>query len=310
MQTDIRRVLTTGRCLRGAPPAGNCARPVELRAVATRNQLATIGNMRIALTRPVSRAIDRCELEYLDREPIDYEKATAQHDAYEAALEQLGLTVVRLEAEDDMPDAVFVEDPAIVLDEVAVMTRPARESRRREVASLATALERYRPLLWIKEPGTLEGGDVVRIDRTLYVGLSARTNATGIAQLASELKPWGYTVQPVEVRGSLHLKSACCYLGRDALIGNPDWFDAAAFRGLRIMEVARDEPRAANVLVCGDTVCIPGCFPATAAVLEREGWRSFRLETSELMKAEAGVTCMSLIFEGIALPPQKQAGSC
>lgn len=253
--------------------------------------------MLTALTRSVSRAIGRCELEYLDRQAIDFDRAAAEHRGYQAALAALGASLVGLPAQDDMPDAVFVEDPAIVLDEVAVMTRPARETRRKELASLAGALAPFRPLRWIAEPATLEGGDVVRIGRTLYVGISARTNPAGVAQLAAELAPFDYAVKPVEVRGCLHLKSACCYLGEGTLAANRAWFDAAAFGKLRFVDVAPAEPRAANVLAIGGTLLVPASFPETAALLERQGWSVRTLDTAELMKAEAGVTCMSLIFE-------------
>ena len=129
-----------------------------------------------AITRGVSPAINRCELGFLPRQEIDVEKASAQHQAYEACLRDLGVAVVSLPPEPDLPDSMFVEDPAVVVDEVAVMTRMGAASRRGEAATLAPVLARYRPLRWMKEPGTLEGGDVLRLGRTLYVGLSARTN--------------------------------------------------------------------------------------------------------------------------------------
>jgi dimethylargininase len=253
--------------------------------------------MLTAITRSVSRGIGRCELEFLERQEIDVEKAEAQHRQYLAALAAMGARVIALAPEHDLPDAVFVEDPAIVLDEVAVMTRMARESRRGESASLAKAISGFRPLRQIHEPATLEGGDVLRVGRVLYVGVSARTNAGGIARLAEELAPLGYSVKPVEVRGCLHLKSAVCYLGNGTLLANREWFDAAALDGFETIDVAPDEPRAANVLAIGDSVLIPASFPATGRRLEDRGWKVEALNTSELMKAEAGVTCMSLVFE-------------
>ena len=151
-----------------------------------------------AITRAVSPSMNDCQLAFVERRPIDIGKAIAQHDQYEACLTSLGIAVVSLPAVPDLPDAVFVEDPAIVLDEIAIMTRMGVESRRGESASLAEAIARFRPLQWITEPGTLEGGDVVRIGATLFVGRSARSNEAGIAQLVREVAPLGYAVRAVE----------------------------------------------------------------------------------------------------------------
>jgi dimethylargininase len=173
------------------------------------------------------------------------------------------------------------------------------ESRRGESASLAEAIARFRPLRWIAAPGTLEGGDVVRIGSTLFVGRSARSNDAGMAQLARELTPLGYAVQAVEMRGCcLHLKSACTYLGRNTVLANRDWADLAPFARARVIDVAPGEPAAADVLAVGDTVIVPASFPETARTLDRAGWRVLAIDVSELQKAEAGVTCMSLIFNG------------
>jgi dimethylargininase len=254
-----------------------------------------------AITRAVSPSMNDCQLAFVERQPIDIGKAVAQHDEYEACLRSLGVAVVSLPALPDLPDAVFVEDPAIVLDDIAIMTRMGAESRRGESASLAEAVARFRPLRWIAEPGTLEGGDVVRIGTTLFVGRSARSNDTGIAQLADELAPFGYAVRTVEMRGCLHLKSACTYLGRDTVLVNRDWVELAAFEHRRVIDVATGEPAAADVLAIGDTAIVPASFPETARILEREGWYALAIDVSELQKAEAGVTCMSLIFTAPAI---------
>ncbi len=252
--------------------------------------------MLTAVTRQVSPAINRCELSYLERVDIDPLAAADQHRRYEDCLRAMGADVISLPAEPEMPDSVFVEDAALVLDEVAVLTRPGAESRRGEGVSLAKTLARFRPLLWMRAPATLEGGDVMRIGRTLYVGASARTNAAGIAQLADELKSYGYAVKPVEVGGCLHLKSGCCYLGENIVLANRAWIATEALAGLRIMEVAAEEPWAANVLAIGATALMPAGFPATAAIVERLGWKVQTIDITELRKAEAGVTCSSLIF--------------
>jgi dimethylargininase len=251
--------------------------------------------MLTAITRGVSPEINQCELSHLSREPIDIEKAVEQHHQYEECLRELGAKVISLPAEPGLPDCMFVEDPALVLDEIAILTRMGAESRRREADSLAPVLKRYRPVHWLSAPGTLEGGDVLRVEKTLYVGLSARTNPEGVAELTAELNPLGYLVKGVQVRGCLHLKSAACYLGNGTLLAHRPWIDAAAFEGLEIVDVP--ERRAANVLAIGHTVMIAAGFPRTARLIESLGWNVRLLDISELMKAEAGLTCSSLLFD-------------
>ena len=157
--------------------------------------------MIVAVTRPVSRSIADCELTHVARAPIDLTVARQQHAAYEAALETAGCRVVRLPELSDQPDAVFVEDAAIVLDEVAVLTRPGAASRRPEVKAMAEALAPFRRTVGIARPDTLDGGDVLRLGRTLYAGLTSRTTAAGIAQLRALVAPYGYQVEAVEVAG-------------------------------------------------------------------------------------------------------------
>jgi dimethylargininase len=253
--------------------------------------------MLTAITRPVSATINRCELGYLERREIDFEKAAAQQAGYEAALAALGLRVVPLEPEPDLPDAVFVEDAAVVAGEVAVMTRMGASSRRPEAESVARALARYRPVHWLREPATLDGGDVMHAESAFFVGVSRRTNRAGIGQLSASLEPFGYSVTPVEVRDCLHMKSACCYLGRGIILANRAWIDPAPLRDFRILDVPEEEPWAANVLTIGESAILPSCFPATRRILERAGWNVVPVDVSEIMKAEGGVTCMSLIFD-------------
>lgn len=250
----------------------------------------------IAITREVSPRLAECEISFQERAPIDVARAIEQHAAYRAALAELGAQVITLPALDGHPDCVFVEDPAIVLDEIAVLTRPGAESRRGESAGIEEALTPFRELHRIEAPGTLEGGDVMRVDKTLYVGLSRRTNPHGIQQLARIVAPHGYWVTPVEVRGCLHLKSACCHLGDGVILANRTWLDPDAFCGARFLDVPAAEPHAANVLRIADTILMPASYPETRALLERRGYRVRTVDTWELIKAEAGVTCMSLLF--------------
>ena len=252
--------------------------------------------MLTAITRKVSPNFAACQLEYLRREPIDVARAEAQHRNYEAALERLGARVVSLPAQPDLPDCVFVEDPALVLDEIAIITRMGAESRRGEAESLAAALAGFRPVVRMSAPATLEGGDVVRMGKTLYAGLSRRSNADGSRQLAAIVEPHGYRVVPVAVTGCLHLKSACCAASDDTVLANRALFDASALR-CKMIDVPAEEPGAADVLRIGGAVLIPASFPRTARLLKESGFAVQPLDVSELQKAEAGVTCMSLVFE-------------
>ncbi len=256
--------------------------------------------MLTAITRAVSPAIIHCELSFIDREPIDLVKAQEQHHAYEMLLEKLGACVVSLPAEPDLPDSMFVEDPAIVLDELAVILPLGTEGRRREAASLAQALSKYRKLAYVKLPGTLEGGDVLRIGRKLFVGLTKRSNAEGIRQLSEILQPLGYEVIAVPVKGCLHLKSAVTYLGRNTLLANRSWFETTPFAGRDWIDVDPAEPHAANALAFGGTVIFPASFPRTRERIEARGFSVTPLDISELQKAESGLTCSSLLFESFS----------
>jgi dimethylargininase len=238
--------------------------------------------------------MNRCELTYLEREAIDIGRAVEQHAAYLRCLRELGVSVYELPADPELPDCVFVEDPVVVVDEVAVIARMGAESRRPETDAMAEALERYRPLYRMSAPATLDGGDVFRVGRTLFAGRSQRTNAEGIAQLRDAVAPYGYEVRPVEVRGCLHLKSGACWIGGQTLLVNRDWIDAAPFEGYDLIDVR--EPWAADVLALGNAVLMPEGFPLTQAELTRWGFAVRTIDVSELQKAEAGVTCMSVIF--------------
>ena len=252
--------------------------------------------MRLALTRAVSPRIAECVVTYHQREAIDAALATAQHARYEQYLRERGLRVISLPAEADLPDSVFVEDTAVVVDEIAVLARPRLEPRRREVPSVAAALAPHRPLVELSGDATLEGGDVLSIGRTLYVGLSTRTNAEGIAQLAAALRSFGYDVRIVTVGDCLHLKSAVTYLGDNTLLANAAWADLTAFAGYAVIEVAPEEPGAANALLLDGEVLLPASFPRTRALIEERGFRVHGIDVSELQKAEAGVTCCSILM--------------
>jgi dimethylargininase len=252
--------------------------------------------MIVALTREPARALDACELTYRGREPIEAGVAAAQHRGYCGALEACGARVVTLPAVDELPDSVFVEDTAIVLDEVAVLTRPGVESRRGEVSLIEPEASRLRKVVRVEAPATLEGGDVLRLGRTLYVGLSPRTNKDGAEALRRLVEPYGYEVLKVEPRGCLHLKTGCSALDEEAVLVNPDWVDASVFRGREVVAVDASEPWAANVLHVNGSVCVGAAFPRTAEMLAARGYDVRAVEVSEFAKAEGGLTCMSLLF--------------
>ena len=253
--------------------------------------------MLTAITRAVSPAIVHCELSFIDRKPIDLATAQEQHHAYEKLLGKLGARVISLSPELDLPDSMFVEDAAIVLDELAVILPLGTETRRREAPSLAEALSQFRKLEYVSLPGTLEGGDVLRIGRKLFVGLTRRSNAEGIRQLAAILTPHNYEVIAVPVTGCLHLKSAVTYLGRNTLLANRAWFEAAPLAGHEWIDVDPAEPHAANALALAGTIIFPASFPRTRARIEARGFHVAPLDISELQKAESGLTCSSLLFE-------------
>lgn len=252
--------------------------------------------MLTAITRAVSPAIVDCEISFIDRRPIDLAIAEQQHHAYEKLLERLGARLISLPAEPALPDSMFVEDPAIVLDELAVIFPLGTDSRRPEAASLAKTLSAFRKLEYINLPGTLEGGDVLRIARKLFVGLTRRSNAEGIRQLATILAPHHYEVIAVPVTGCLHLKSAVTHVGGNTLLANRAMFDAAPFAGYDWIDVDPSEPHAANALALSGTIIFPASFPRTRARLEARGFHVTPLDISELQKAESGLTCSSLLF--------------
>ena len=251
----------------------------------------------LALTRAVPPSMARCELTHLTRKPIDIGAAQAQHAGYEDALRAAGCTVERMAPLPDAPDSVFVEDTAIVLDDLAIITRPGAASRRGETDSVAAALLPYREILHIEPPATIDGGDVLRVGRRIFVGLSTRTNADAVDQLHAALDPRGYEIVPVIVRGVLHLKSAVTQVSPTQLLVNPDWIDAASFGGYDLIDVDPTERSAANALLVRGSVLFPAEFPRTAEKLERAGVPLIRVAASEVAKAEGALTCCSLVFE-------------
>ena len=236
------------------------------------------------------------ERTFVDDQPIDLALARQQHEGYRRALEECGAAVTLLDVNSAMPDCVFVEDTALVLDEVAVMMSPGALSRRREPEGIEPELAKYRPIARIKLPATIDGGDIVVSGRDVYVGRSPRTNDDGIASLSMTLAPYGYTVTGVPVHGCLHLKTACSALADGRFLVNASWIDTSGFDETLLVQVPDNEPWAGDVVVIGDQIIVSDAFPETIDLLGGLGWRVVPVSVSEFAKAEGGVTCLSLVF--------------
>lgn len=253
--------------------------------------------MFIAITRKVSPAINQCELTHIEREPIDYERACDQHNQYEEALRALGAEVKPLPADPGLPDSVFVEDIALVLDDCAILTNPGAASRRPETASVEKALAPYREIFRIQPPATVDGGDILRIGQKIYVGISSRSTGLAVEQMQTILVPRGYEVRAVNVTGCLHLKSAVTQVSEGTLLINPDWVAKENFPGMKFIEIDSSESYAANAVLIDETIIYPTSFPKTQAKLKAAGIRIQNVDADELSKAEGAVTCCSLLFK-------------
>jgi dimethylargininase len=250
-----------------------------------------------ALLNTPSPALTQCELTFMDREPLDYIKALNQHNEYAKALTNAGVQVNVLNVNEQSPDGVFVEDVAIILDEIAIITSMGTPSRRAEVESMAKIIRGFRnEVPQIHLPATIEGGDVLVVEKKLFVGISNRTNIQGISAISKMVQPYGYTVIPVEVHGCLHLKTGVTALDDNTIIINPAWVDSLPFIEFNQIQVAQNEPFAANVLRIGDHLIVNAAYPATAEKIHEAEYRFSQVDISEFAKAEAGLTCMSLVF--------------
>lgn len=252
--------------------------------------------MPLAVTRQISPRFAECELTHIERTPIDLPRAREQHFGYTQALHSLGCHVVELPPEPDLPDSVFVEDAAIILPETAVITLPGAPSRRPETESIAEVLLPHRSLIYLREPATLDGGDVLVLDKHIYVGFSTRSNLSAVEQLQQQLSKFGYFVSGVELHGCLHLKSAVTRIDRSTLLINPAWVDPCQFEDYRLLEADSGEPYAANILMIGGRGIYADNFPRTEAKLKRHSVDLMTVDVSELAKAEGAVTCCSLIL--------------
>jgi dimethylargininase len=245
------------------------------------------------LVRPPSPRLADGELTHLERVPVDPALALAQWRGYVDAWRALGWTPVEVEAADEFPDGVFVEDAVVVLGSTAVLTSPGADSRRGELASVAAVLDRpgldVRRIEW---PATLDGGDVLKVGTTVYVGRSDRTNEHGVLALAAIVEPLGYRVKPIPVTKVLHLKSAVTALPDGTVIGFPPQVDAPeAFDSFLAVP---EENGSAVVVVDDTTVLMSADAPQTAALLRDRGLEVVTVPISEFEKLEGCVTCLSV----------------
>ena len=221
-----------------------------------------------------------------------------QHATYQDALRKCGADVIVLDVNRAMADCVFVEDTALVLDELAVMMSPGAESRRAEPAGIEPTLRQFREIRRISRPATIDGGDIVVAGRQVFVGQSPRTNAEGIAALRETLAPFSYSVTGIAVQKCLHLKSACSALPDGRFLVNRDWIDVSPLPASLLVDVPLEEQWAGDVLVIGNEIIVSDAFPKTIRLLEGLGFGCIPVPLSEFAKVEGGVTCLSLVFRG------------
>lgn len=251
--------------------------------------------MTIAITRKISPRFNECEITHIDRTPIDVDIATEQHEAYQAALQELGCIVLELPEQENLPDSVFVEDTAFILPEVAVITNPGADSRKPEIETIAPVLSQYKKLIHITAPATVDGGDVLVLGKKIYVGLTTRSNQQAVDQLNQKLNEYGYQTFGVHLTDCLHLKTAVTKLDDKTLLINPNWVDVSNFKDFDLIHIDASEPFAANCLPINGHIIYPTSFPKTQALLESRGYKFKNVQVDELAKAEGAVTCCSLI---------------
>lgn len=249
-----------------------------------------------AITRLPASTLTGCELTHIGRDPIDLERTLTQHEDYRKILEECNYTVITLDAEAAYPDSVFVEDTAVMLPEAAILLPLGTETRRGEAELMRETLGSLSEVRIADPEVSIEGGDVLRIGRKIFVGESSRTDADGIAELSRLTADLDYRVIPVAVQSSLHLKTAVTALDESTVLLNPDWVSESAFEGCEAIEVDPSEPFAANILKLGSRIVAHKGFPYTIGRLRNAGFEVIEADISEFLKAEAGLTCLSLLI--------------
>lgn len=249
----------------------------------------------VAFVRAVSASFEKALSELPPDPPINVARAREEHALYIDALRLAGAEVIELPAPDDLPDACFIEDTAVVAGGLALITRPGAPSRRGEPAAVSEALARFLPITTMTEPATLDGGDCMLLGRRLYVGRSARTNAEGAAQARAAFAPRGVEVIEVDVRGALHLKSMCSPLSDDAVIVLEGAFPRGTFGAHEIIVPSTEAP-ASNLLVVGRHALVPLGFPSAARAAAHLGLTPIEVDNRELRKADSALTCLSILI--------------
>jgi dimethylargininase len=250
----------------------------------------------IAVVREIPDSFNNCITSQEDKDTIDVEKARLQHENYCATLETFGIELLRISADESLPDCCFTEDVVIVLDEIAIITNPRMKSRSGERKEMEKAMLPYRKMVRLDAPAYLDGGDVVVIGKKIFVGLSERSNAKAIEQLQNLLDVYGYAVTGVPVRNVLHLKSACTYIGNGYVLLSPESIDPDFFADYKLIKVPKEESYCADTLAIDDSVLIPEGYPITKQMILESGFKVITLDTTEIKKADGALTCMSVIF--------------
>lgn len=258
--------------------------------------MADIKKAEFAIVRNIPNSFQQCITGFSGKFPIDVTLAQQQHEHYCHTLVDLGLKLVRIEADDYLPDCCFTEDTAIVTDGLGIISFPGTESRHAEIIEMEKALTTYKKIQHIAAPATIEGGDVLKIGKKLFIGHSARTNEEGIKQVAGLVNELGYEVIPVKIHNTLHLKTVCTYLGNNCIIYADGHFDENIFSEYDKIIVPVTESYCANTLAVNGKVLIPKGFPLTRSLIGNKGYSIIELDMSEIEKADGALTCLSVIF--------------
>ena len=247
-----------------------------------------------AIVRTVPDSYDRCVRTTVEK--IDVDLARRQHAEYCNALLSFGLKLIWIEGDDTLPDSCFVEDTAVVFGEKAVICNMKIKSRFKEVVEVAKMLEKLKETYYIKPPATIDGGDVLKVEDKVFVGLSTRTNLYVVHQLRKILENSNLEIVPVKIHNVLHLKSACTYLGNKYVILSKGHFDTEILQDYKKIAVPRGEEYAADCLALNGTVLMAEGYPKTKRLIEKEGFFVEDLEMSEFRKGEGALTCLSITW--------------
>ncbi|HYL99538.1 MAG TPA: arginine deiminase-related protein [Blastocatellia bacterium] len=250
-----------------------------------------------ALVRGISDSYTHATVQAPPPRPIDLQLARSQHHRYIEVLQALGLDVIHIPQDPDLPDCCFIEDCALLHEGLALITNPGAPSRGRETNAVRSYLGKVaHKVEFMVPPATLDGGDCLRIENRIYVGLSSRSNAEGAARVRETFAPAGLDVIEVPVRGALHLKSVCSYLGNGFLVLAGDTISPSVFGDVEILPVSREEAYAANCLAINGTVICSAGYPVTQSKIKAAGFDVVPLDMSEIKKGDGSLTCLSILF--------------